>query len=134
MFGHLDHRGVIDQVDANGELIASQAAPAPASVKAPEEPQYPEDLDPEKFEEAMDDYNKAMESYWDERMKHREKVQAWRKEHAKENAAEMSRLLKSLDVLGHVVTWYVMDEDDLGMEQTMVWELELDAAAAAASE
>jgi len=134
MFGHLDHRGVIDQVDANGELIASQAAPAPDSLKAPEEPQYPEDLDPEKFEEAMDDYNKAMESYWDERMKHREKVQAWRKEHAKENAAEMSRLLKSLDVLGHVVTWYVMDEDDLGMEQTMVWELELDAAAAAASE
>lgn len=105
--------GLIDQVLANGELLATQLAPVPSELKAPPRPAFPnvepeEGEDPEaamkRQQEAMDAYRKASEAYQEQAQAARKKKKEWREKNAKQNEAKLAELLGSLRVLGGVVT------------------------------
>ncbi|MEZ6183602.1 MAG: hypothetical protein R3F62_01160 [Planctomycetota bacterium] len=96
-FTHLSWAGVIDQINANGKLIAQNAAPAPAELQGPKMPEYPMD----GGEEAYQKYEKDMDAYWEARSAVRDKQRKWREEHAEENAAKLEEILDSLKILGY---------------------------------
>ncbi|MCA8922853.1 MAG: hypothetical protein KDD82_13650 [Planctomycetes bacterium] len=95
-FSHFDWAGVIDQVTANGKLIAENVAPPPADMKGPEMPQFPE----EPGEDAYKQYEKDMDAYYEARGKLRETQAKWRKDNAEKNAASFKEILDSLKIFG----------------------------------
>ena len=105
--------GLIDQILANGELLATQAAPTPPELKAPPRPRFPnveqeEGEDPEaamkRQQAAMDAYRKESEAYQEKAMAARQKQKEWREQNAKQNEAKLAELLGSLRVLGGMVS------------------------------
>ena len=105
--------GLIDQVLANGELLATQAAPAPPELSAPPRPEFPnmeqqEGEDPEaamkRQQEAMEAYRKESDAWQEKSMAARKKKAEWREKNAKQNEAKLAELLGSLRVLGGMIS------------------------------
>jgi hypothetical protein len=122
---HLSLAGLLEQVSANAETIARKGAPAPADMKAPTYPEFPE-VSGEEFEAAYAEYEKEVQAYEQEIDAYSGKLDAWREEHAEENAKELARLLDSLDVLGDVFGYSVLDDDDGGIESAFGYRMNLD--------
>ena len=95
-FSHFDWGGVIDQITANGKLIASNVAPPPADMKGPKMPEFPE----EWTQEANEKYDKDMEAYWKAKDELRGKHAKWRQDNAEANAKAFKEILDSLKIFG----------------------------------
>lgn len=95
-FSHFDWGGVIDQITANGKLIASNVAPPPADMQAPKMPEFPD----EWTQEANEKYEKDMDAYWKAKEELRGKHAKWRQENAEANAKAFKEILDSLKIFG----------------------------------
>lgn len=119
VFTHLSWRGVADQLAENAELLARKAAPPPPELAAPKPPEFPSDVPDDQMQQAFEKYQAESEK-WEQAMEeHPKKLDAWRREHAAENARTLLPMLGSLRVLGQAVGWTRVDAQGIESVQEM---------------